>query len=181
MTSSYFWGCPRSVEFIQPTIILTVFFCENKQIDKQLSTKFRVLDSFENAFAFGPHVNDVSGTKNAGSWKWSPEFNGPAGLSFWCGRKKTEVFEYDDVIHHTAHALYGMLSFFHCFSVSVWTGENDFSITERNVRFLKYPDTCERDQTWFEENAYAGGKEVNKMYYGRYEMNKMTKGPVKRK
>ena len=69
-----------------------------------------------------------------------------AGLSFSCGRKKTEVFEYDDVIHHTAHALYGMLSFFHCFSVSVWTGENDFSKTEKNVRFLKYPDTCERDQ-----------------------------------
>ena len=63
-----------------------------------------------------------------------------AGLSFSCGRKKTEVFEYDDVIHHTAHALYGMLSFFHCFSVSVGTGEN-------TVRFLKYPDTCERDQT----------------------------------
>ena len=37
MTSSYFWGCPRSVEFIQPTIILTVFCWENKQIDKQLS------------------------------------------------------------------------------------------------------------------------------------------------
>ena len=35
-----------------------------------------------------------------------------AGLSFWCGRTKTEVFEYNDVINHTAHALYGMLSFF---------------------------------------------------------------------
>ena len=32
---------------------------------------------------------------------------------------------------HTAHALYGILSFFHCFSVSVWTGENDFSKTEK--------------------------------------------------
>ena len=35
--SSYFWGCPRSIEFIQPTIILTVFFWENKQINKELS------------------------------------------------------------------------------------------------------------------------------------------------
>ena len=61
------------------------------------------------------------------------------------GRRKTEFFEYDDVIHHKAHALYGMLSFFHCFNVSVCTGENDFSKTEKNVRFLKYPDTCERN------------------------------------
>ena len=37
MISSYFLGCPRSIEFIQPTIILTVFFWENKQINKQLS------------------------------------------------------------------------------------------------------------------------------------------------
>ena len=60
-----------------------------------------------------------------------------AGLSFSCGRKKTEVFEYDDVIHHTAHALYGMLSFFHCFSVSVGTGENDFSKTGKHCPFSK--------------------------------------------
>ena len=60
-----------------------------------------------------------------------------AGLSFSCGRKKTEVFEYDDVIHHTAHALYGMLSFFHCFSVSVKTGENDFSKTGKHCPFSK--------------------------------------------
>ena len=32
-----------------------------------------------------------------------------------------------------------------------------------------------------EENAYARGKEVNKMYYGQKMVNKMTKGPVKRK
>ena len=37
MISPYFWGCPRSIEFIQPTIILTVFFWENKQINKELS------------------------------------------------------------------------------------------------------------------------------------------------
>ena len=37
MISPYFWGCPRSIEFIQPTIILTVFCWENKQIYKQLS------------------------------------------------------------------------------------------------------------------------------------------------
>ena len=50
MISSYFWGCPSSVEFIQPTIIFTVFFWENKQANKQTTVnKFRVLDIFENA------------------------------------------------------------------------------------------------------------------------------------
>ena len=64
-----------------------------------------------------------------------------------CERKKTEVFEYDNVIHHTAHALYDMLSFFHCCSVSVWTGENGFSKTaKKNLRFLKYLDTSGRDK-----------------------------------
>ena len=38
-----------------------------------------------------------------------------AGLSSPCERAKTEVFEYDDVIHHTAHALWGILSYFHLF------------------------------------------------------------------
>jgi len=28
-----------------------------------------------------------------------------AGFSFSCGRRKIELFEYDDVIHHTAQAL----------------------------------------------------------------------------
>ena len=61
-----------------------------------------------------------------------------ARLSFTCGRTKTEIFEYDDVIHHhtsyitsITHALYGMLSYFLrisivlAFSVFMWTGEND--------------------------------------------------------
>ena len=60
-----------------------------------------------------------------------------AGLSFSCGQKKTEVFEYDDVIHHTAHTLYGMLSFFHCLSVSIRTSENFFFENGKKCPFSK--------------------------------------------
>ena len=35
-----------------------------------------------------------------------------AGLPFSCGRTKTEVSEYDDVKHHTAHALLRTLTSF---------------------------------------------------------------------
>ena len=75
-----------------------------------------------------------------------------AGFSFTCGRTKTEVFEYDDVVHHTLLALrmlrkgcYVLLRVF------VWTGRNDsntlrvdayfFLKTEKvNLRFQKYLD-----------------------------------------
>ena len=143
MISPYFWGCPRSIEFIQPTIILTVFCWENKQINKQLSKSLGSL-IFSKTLKRSVHTFKVFRIP-----KMQVHGNGPQSLMdprFICGRKKTEVCEYDNVIHHTAHSLYGMLSFFHCFSVPVWTGENDFSKTEKNVRFLKYSDTCERNQ-----------------------------------
>ena len=111
-------------------------FLRKKQTNTQTTNRnLRVLDIFEDAKAFGPHVNGVSGTKNAGSWKWSPEWD--VLKTPIVDGKKTEFFEYDNVIHHTAHALYDMLSFFHCFSVSVWTGENDFSKTEKKSPFSK--------------------------------------------
>lgn len=53
----------------------------------------------------GKRLFDAS--KKAGSFEnGSPEkiFEN-AGLSFSLGRRKTEVFEYDDVLHHTAYAL----------------------------------------------------------------------------
>ena len=82
-----------------------------------------------------------------------------AGFSTTCRRTKTEVFQYDDVIHHNTttsitHALWGLLWYFHRFSVCcgrtkkfpiryVWTWI--FSNTEeKNLRFQKYPVTCGR-------------------------------------
>ena len=47
MISPYFWGCSRSIEFIQPTIILTVFCWENKQINKQLSKSLGSVHTFK--------------------------------------------------------------------------------------------------------------------------------------
>ena len=41
-----------------------------------------------------------------------------AGLSFTYGRTKTEVFEYDDVMHHILVRI----------SIALWTGENDSNI-----------------------------------------------------
>ena len=65
-----------------------------------------------------------------------------------CGQTKTEVFEYDDVIHHI-RLLLRMLwiqSYFCRFSGFMWTGENDSNALSGRVffwrfRFQKYPDT----------------------------------------
>ena len=46
-----------------------------------------------------------------------------AGFSFSRARTKREVFECNDVIHRTAHALRGIKSYFHRFSVFMWTRE----------------------------------------------------------
>ena len=61
-----------------------------------------------------------------------------AGFSFSRGRTKREVFESNDVIHRTAHTLRGIKSYFHRFSVFMWTGETI------RIRYV-------RRRTFFEE------------------------------
>ena len=59
-----------------------------------------------------------------------------AGFSFTYGRTKTEVFEYDDVVHHTLLALRMLRK--RCYvllSVFVWTAESD-SNTLRVVAYF---------------------------------------------
>ena len=143
MISSYFLGCPRSVEFIQPTIILTVFFWENKQINKQLSTSLGSL-----IFAFGPHVNGVSGTKNAGSLKWSSQW---AVLKtrvypFRVDRRKRRFS--NTMMSYIIQRMPCMVCFRFSIVLAFPFGRAKifFSKTEKNVRFIKYPYTCERDQ-----------------------------------
>ena len=67
-----------------------------------------------------------------------------AGFSFTCGQTKMEVFKYVDVIHHytssMTHGPKGMLSYFHCFSFFVWTGENDLNMLRVDAYFLKRED-----------------------------------------
>ena len=46
------------------------------------------------------------------------------GFSFTFRRTKTEVFHQDGVMHHILMLRKGVLSYFHRFSVFVWTGEN---------------------------------------------------------
>ena len=47
------------------------------------------------------------------------------GSSFSFEQTKTEVFRYDDVIHHTAHVLQGMLLYLRGFSIYVWMGNSN--------------------------------------------------------
>ena len=125
-------------------------------------------DIFENGDSFSvlvfcPHVNGVFRQQKAGFTKRSPEWSYSlknAGLSLsLSGQTKTDVFEYDDVIHHTAHALLRMIPSFHSFGLLVWVSENDsntlrvdldvyffFLKTENKISPLKYPDTCGKGQ-----------------------------------
>ena len=50
---------------------------------------------------------------------------------------KIKVFEYDDVIRHTAHALYDTQSYLHRLSVFVWSGENDSNTLRVNTFFFQ--------------------------------------------
>ena len=74
------------------------------------------------------------------------------------GRTKTDVFEYDDVIHHTAHALLGMIPSSHSLGLFRVDPRTRFEYAERRSRRvfflktenkiapLKYPDKCGKDQ-----------------------------------
>ena len=55
-----------------------------------------------------------------------------AGHSFTCGRTKTEVFEYDDVMHHILVRI----------SIALWTGENDSNTLRVDPR--KFTQTGKR-------------------------------------
>ena len=61
------------------------------------------------------------------------------GSSFSFEQTKTEVFRYDDVIHHAAHVLQGMPLYLRGFSIYVWMGDGnsntlyvDVTKTEKN-------------------------------------------------
>lgn len=47
------------------------------------------------------------------------------GPSFSFEKTKTEVFRYDDVIHHTANVLQGMLFYLRGFSIYVWMADSN--------------------------------------------------------
>ena len=97
---------------------------------------------FFSGLAYRQHVSaSVSG--NAFFQNARVETFENAGFSFTCGRTQTEVFEYDDAGIHLMLPAWSMLSkgcyisYFHCFSVFVWTGENDSDTLRVGVYFLK--------------------------------------------
>ena len=64
-----------------------------------------------------------------------------AGFSTTCRRTKTEVFQYDDVIHHNTtisftHALWRLLWYFHRFSVFSWTGQKGSNTLRVDANFF---------------------------------------------
>ena len=60
-----------------------------------------------------------------------------AGFSFTRGRTKTEVIEYDDVIHHILLVWRMFRSYLHCFSVFVWTDENASTTLRVDAYFVE--------------------------------------------
>ena len=74
------------------------------------------------------------------------------GSSFSFENTKTEVFRYDDVIHHTANVLQGMLLYLGGFSIYVCIGDSnsntlyvDVTKTEKNncsTFFFIFASTC---------------------------------------
>ena len=61
------------------------------------------IGDFFSVLAFRPQANAVYEHKKRGFTKMVPRADVFAGLLFSCNRTKTEVFEYDDLIHHTVH------------------------------------------------------------------------------
>ena len=67
---------------------------------------FKNGDFFPCVLAYSPHVSGENGNRKRMLPNLSSvEIFENACLSFSCGQTKTDVFEYDDVIHHTAHAV----------------------------------------------------------------------------
>ena len=93
------------------------------------------LDIFENIkffslLAFHPHMYNVFGLQKYRFLKamlrvyiWE---NVDSSFSF--KQTKMEAFRYDDVIHHTAHVLQGMLLYLRGFSIYVWMGDSNSNI-----------------------------------------------------
>ena len=150
MISSYFWGCPRSVElYSQKSSLPCSSEKTNKQINKQLSTSLGSL-TFSKTLKRLVHTLTVfqvpkmqvreNGRQSGVFWKgrfillvWTDE-NGGFRIQ-WCHKS-----------YSACPVWYAFVFPIHCFSISVWTSENDFSKTEKHIRFLKYQYTCERDQ-----------------------------------
>ena len=63
---------------------------------------------FSSGLAYRPYLSGENGHRNRtfSITLSRVEISENAGLSFTCGRRKTEVFEYDDVIHHILEAFH---------------------------------------------------------------------------
>ena len=117
------------------------------------------LDIFENieffsVLAFRPHMYNGFGHQKYRFLKamLRVEIWENVGSSFSFEQTKTEVFRYDDVIHHTAHVLQRMLLYLGGFSIYVWMADSnsntlyvDVTKTEKNncsTLFRRRASTC---------------------------------------
>ena len=168
MISSYFWGCPRSMEFIQSTIILTVFFWENKQT-KQLS---KSLGSLIFSKTLKPSVHTLKVFRVP---KMQVHGNGPQSIMvppiypFGVDGRKRRFSK--TMMSYIIQRMPCMVCFRFSIVLSILFGRAKMIFRKRK----KCPFSKISGYVWTkpnlktEENAYAGGKEVNKMCYGQYE------------
>ena len=120
---------------------------------------------FENAHffsAYGPHASGENDHRKLIFSKTlsRAEIFENAGFSFTCGRTKTEIFGkrwcHTSFTTSNTHALWGMLSYFHRFSVLVWTGQGFEYATcgrvfkKRGIRVDRASDEkCSNFPNWF--------------------------------
>ena len=117
---------------------------------------------FSSALAYRPHVSDENGQRKRIFSKTSVEIFENAGFSFTIGRKKTEVFEYDDVIYHILLALRMLRK--GCYRISIVVA---FDVDRRKI--FAYA-TCGRRKTssFSKKSGYVQTKPqrgANKVYY----------------
>ena len=110
-------------------------------------TRIRILcdetEIFFSSVACRPHVSGENGHRKPVFSKTLSrvEIFENTGFLTTCRRTKTEVFQYDDVIHHNTttsitHALWGLLWYFHRFSVFWWTDQNVSNTLRVDVNFF---------------------------------------------
>ena len=168
---------------MQPTIILTVFFWENKQIDKQLSKSLGTL-IFSKTRKRSVHTLTVFRVP-----KMQVRENGRQSGVFWKRRFILFVWteENGGFRIRWCHSSYSACPVWHAFVFPLfqrfrWDGRKWFFENGKKLSvFYNIRIRVNETKHNLRKMLMQGGKEVNKMYYGRYEMNKMTKGPVKRK
>ena len=113
--------CPSLVAYpnAMATITVTIFNRRRPHVFRYFrKRRFFIRFSFPSTRKRRFQAPKTGFPKRSPEWSYSLK---NAGLSFsLSGRTKTDVFEYDEIIRHTAHALLGMIPTFHSFGFFVF-------------------------------------------------------------